>query len=366
MCFQVPKMNNSMNDMHNERRDTADYPHYIDTRRDSCSGGSFATTASTAASTKTNHTLITTDVEGTRFLPPNFEPTIYEVILGRGKQVSAHPGNQRFKELVLSHIEDYQAAKTKTMKSTVLSRIVSSIRATSAITGAGFIKKDSHAGRWCIAEDAAARIATAQVFRDHLHENYKSSKQFKQHRRQDRIRLAQKQKAVEQAKEREMVQKGMPKPQLAGMKMQLSQPPSALSGLQHHHREQQADTGVSRESFMDRLNLVLGDAETSSFTSSLKRKTMPEQDLSSLPSMQQLYGQFEFPSLSSTGQQQQQLEEDELEELDGMDAIATFEDHFADRVDFRSNPFEPRPISEIALVYPTEDGVQLRDPPIIS
>jgi hypothetical protein len=121
----------------------------------------------------------------TYVLPDSFRPSINEVIIGRGKRIAEHCGNKRLHSIVKGFVEEYSAAPTKRQKSAILTKVVTIIR-NSSIQQAGFVKQDTLKGGWCIVEDAAARITVAQAFRDALHSNYKSSKQFKQARRQDK------------------------------------------------------------------------------------------------------------------------------------------------------------------------------------
>jgi hypothetical protein len=65
-----------------------------------------------------------------------------------------------------------------------LVKVLDRVRANS-VSRIGFVKYDTAAKRWCMVEDAAARITIAQHFRDALHDDYRSSKQYKQKRRQE-------------------------------------------------------------------------------------------------------------------------------------------------------------------------------------
>ncbi|CAB9514048.1 Nitrilase family, member 2 [Seminavis robusta] len=265
------------------------------------------------------------------FLPESFEPTENEVILGRGKQVATHPGNKRFKEVVLSHIKEYSAAQTKALKSNILSHIVSKIRGKSSFQ-AGFVKQDNSTGRWMVAEDSAARIATAQIFRDALSDSYKSSKQFKQQRRQDRKGLAKKQKLVRENREQESLLQ-----QHQDMFQTLSLPPitgsSQLAQLQqppHQSPASQLQYPGVQDRLVGRLNNVLAqlrggpmipDAQVPSF-------------LPSSPPMKP-------------------------EEDTGM--VSILADHFGAQTDPCSNPFEPTPIFEDGLIFSTLNGFKVRE-----
>jgi hypothetical protein len=86
--------------------------------------------------------LTTLDVE-TR-LDAIYQPGLYDVVCGRGKGSYNRPGNVHFRALVASYIVQYQAARTKLDKSTVLGCIVERVHSlTDPTTGqrARFVKK---------------------------------------------------------------------------------------------------------------------------------------------------------------------------------------------------------------------------------
>lgn len=116
-----------------------------------------------------------------RMLPKSFSPSVNEVMIGRGRKVANHIGNDRFQELIHAQLYDYSRAKTKASKSSIILRVLKAVREGSPV--GGFVKQDSKTKRWFTLEDAAARISTAQAFRDALSGNYRSSKQYKQQKR---------------------------------------------------------------------------------------------------------------------------------------------------------------------------------------
>jgi hypothetical protein len=115
-------------------------------------------------------------------LPSNFEPGPDDVICGRGKKCYNHIGNERFRQRVMTHLEEYSLAKSKLDKSGVLSKVVDEVRQQSP--NGGFVKQDEH-GAWHEVGDFLAREKTSQSFRDALHERYKSSNLSKKKRRQE-------------------------------------------------------------------------------------------------------------------------------------------------------------------------------------
>ena len=272
---------------------------------------------------------IQNDMANNRFLPELFEPTENEVILGRGKQIASHPGNILFKEIVLSHLQEYSAAQTKALKSSILSHIVNKIR-NNSIHKAGFVKQDSETGRWNIAEDSAARIATAQIFRDALHDNYKSSKHFKQQRRNDRKSVAKKQKAVREANNAlSLAQQGY---------NPLAFPPA--SAAFQLHQQVRNGSGVQDQLMGSLHNVLAGFPRTSS------------SDSESLSSM--FEASAALPNIAVPSAAVAVASKDAKE-----DVVSILCNHFGTKDD--SNPFEPTPISENAIIISDNQGFRLRE-----
>lgn len=115
-------------------------------------------------------------------LPENFEPGPDDVICGRGKKCYNHIGNERFRQRVLTFLDEYSKAKSKLDKSGVLSKVVQEVRQNSP--SGGFVKQDAN-GAWFEVGDFLAREKTSQAFRDALHDRYKSSNLSKKKRRQE-------------------------------------------------------------------------------------------------------------------------------------------------------------------------------------
>jgi hypothetical protein len=115
-------------------------------------------------------------------LPANFEPGPDDVICGRGKKCYNHIGNERFRQRVLTFLDEYSMAKSKLDKSGVLSKVVDEVRQQSP--NGGFVKQDE-LGNWHEVGDFLAREKTSQSFRDALHDRYKSSNLSKKKRRQE-------------------------------------------------------------------------------------------------------------------------------------------------------------------------------------
>jgi hypothetical protein len=110
-------------------------------------------------------------------LPVDFQPAPYSVIIGRGNKNATAVGNRRLHVLVTSFLPAYSASKAgnKIEKSLIVSRVVDIIRECCPI--GAFIKLEK--GRWWNADDRASREKVGYVFRDLLHDKYRSSSRSK-------------------------------------------------------------------------------------------------------------------------------------------------------------------------------------------
>ena len=118
------------------------------------------------------------------FLPPSFTPHDTDVLIGRGRRVVNHPGNKKFRALVNGNLAAYSLAETKSKKSNIIVAIFQVLTTASSET-TGFVKLNKASKRWYVIDYASARISIAQAFRDALSFEYKSSKQYKQKKRQE-------------------------------------------------------------------------------------------------------------------------------------------------------------------------------------
>ena len=104
-----------------------------------------------------NHA-IPTECDEMKALPESFSPGPKDVICARGHKAFNHKGNQHFRSLIESHIQEYEKAVTKLDKSAIVSKIVETIR--SASPEGGFVKMEG--GRWYEVGDHNAREKTGQ------------------------------------------------------------------------------------------------------------------------------------------------------------------------------------------------------------
>jgi hypothetical protein len=102
----------------------------------------------------------------------DFQPSDLSVICGRGRYRN-HLGNQRFRILVSTFVEEYSQADSKTIKSALVFKIVTMIRQ----AGGHFCKLEK--GVWFEVGDRIAREKVSAFFRDMLHTQYRSSSKAK-------------------------------------------------------------------------------------------------------------------------------------------------------------------------------------------
>ncbi|CAB9528503.1 Nitrilase family, member 2 [Seminavis robusta] len=120
-----------------------------------------------------------TDFRRSSYMPDDWVPSRHDVIIGRGKKVHAHAGNQKLRTIVETEVQAYSNAKNRAAKTKIIVRVFKAIRADSQI---GFVKKDPATKKFFAVEDTTAKITIAQYFRDVLADKggYKSSKAYKQ------------------------------------------------------------------------------------------------------------------------------------------------------------------------------------------
>lgn len=119
-----------------------------------------------------------------KLLPIDFVPGVDDVIIGRGKTCTQHPGNSKLTSLIQSKLIQYSTSKSRSAKSTLIQEVMQAIYDGN---GVGYVKKDDRTGRWYDAGPFLAREKTSQSFRDALAHRYRSSKLSKKTRRHNCI-----------------------------------------------------------------------------------------------------------------------------------------------------------------------------------
>jgi hypothetical protein len=99
-----------------------------------------------------------------RLLPLEFEPSEFDVVLGRGKGSYNAPGCKKLRAIIRESVPEYLAARSKFDKTTVLSRIVDTVQSQNNYT-AKFVKKDVN-GMWCEISNDQAREKVGHTMRE--------------------------------------------------------------------------------------------------------------------------------------------------------------------------------------------------------
>ena len=94
-------------------------------------------------------------------LSSDFCPGPNDVICGRGKDVSQHSGNLRYRELINMSLRSYNATKSKLEKTVLVSAIIKLVE-DSCCDGGGFVKRVN--GIWYKVSEKYAREKTGQRY----------------------------------------------------------------------------------------------------------------------------------------------------------------------------------------------------------
>jgi hypothetical protein len=87
--------------------------------------------------------------EETKYFGNDYSPQEDDVIIGRGKKIFQHKGNETLRNIVAARLDEYSLATTKSDKSNIILSIVNEMRY--------FVKFDSDTGLWFNAGDFLAR-----------------------------------------------------------------------------------------------------------------------------------------------------------------------------------------------------------------
>jgi len=127
--------------------------------------------------------------------PGGFQPRNVDVIIGKGMGSYHHIGNEMFRNIIASRIEDYAITKCKKEKSEIVQSIMSQVRN----NGGEFIKKNTETGQWFNSETNLVRNKISQSFRKTLlgGDKIKNKKNRKENKQ---IRINKKRKQQKQQK----------------------------------------------------------------------------------------------------------------------------------------------------------------------
>lgn len=108
-------------------------------------------------------------------LPKDFMPTPYTVVLGKGNVPKSLVGNRRLRVLASAVLHKYEGSKSRKEKTSVITELLETFR--SACPTTPFVKYQN--GEWWEVDDNVAREKIGYVFRDLLHDRYRSSSKSK-------------------------------------------------------------------------------------------------------------------------------------------------------------------------------------------
>lgn len=103
-------------------------------------------------------------------LSDDYKPSEYDVVCGKGKIICNLPGNHRFRSIVKSFCEQYQAAKTKLDKSVIIDAIIEQTREQDNCR-ARFLKFDKKSKRWIAMSSEQTREKVGYSMREAFSSN---------------------------------------------------------------------------------------------------------------------------------------------------------------------------------------------------
>ena len=129
--------------------------------------------------TQSNKSSVKSDSLPSNFpLPPDFVPTQFTVVIGKGKFMNEFLGNQHLMKLAAKVLPEYSKASNKKEKSIITSSLVQAVRDSCPVVGAAFVRYQDR--RFYEVCNGVAREKVGHILRDMLHhQNSKSSSKSK-------------------------------------------------------------------------------------------------------------------------------------------------------------------------------------------
>merc|ERR1712176_467754 len=148
--------------------------------------------------------------ETKRKLSKDFVPEVDTVVLGKGNIPKTNIGNLKLKGIVMDNLVEYANGERR-KKIAVISRIINHVTANNYKT-TGFVKFEDDC--WWEMTERDARVKITALFRDCLHDQYRSSSSSKVKRRQElrKSRSLNAAKEKEKEKEKDEKKENNPKP----------------------------------------------------------------------------------------------------------------------------------------------------------
>jgi len=214
-------------------------------------------------------------------LPPGFVPSLYSVIIGRAKECKQSSGNRRLRIMATAYLSQYASAINRSVKSHVVSHIVSMVRQSCGSQGGAFIKKmgTAHDGSttWVEVSDSAAREKIGYVFRDLLSDHYRSSSKSKS---MNRLRKQRSQEQEEQVPQKEQsstaalqLKKAMESLSSTNSKYRFVTIPSTLIALAKHQSQLLGKSCTAKPDVQKSESFFQVDPTPVFFTPAVRRKS---------------------------------------------------------------------------------------------
>jgi len=93
------------------------------------------------------------------------KPRPNDILLGRGRWYARHAGNQRLQTTINRHLEKYQAAPFRKLKTDITHKILAEIKQCSKEPVARFLRHDDERNGWIPVHDDVARLKISQAIR---------------------------------------------------------------------------------------------------------------------------------------------------------------------------------------------------------
>lgn len=91
------------------------------------------------------------------YMPEGYEPSVLDVLCGRGVECFNHSGNVAFRKVIEENLDRYTMSRTKLEKSILVVQIVDIVRNIGGEDSAWFLRKDHKVGKYYEIGDDAAR-----------------------------------------------------------------------------------------------------------------------------------------------------------------------------------------------------------------
>jgi hypothetical protein len=92
-------------------------------------------------------------------------PGSFDVLLGRGKKYTGHPGNEQLQTLLNMHSVRYNSTTSRKEKTAITQEIVHTVQTTGEPRPGRFLRYDKDVNGWVDVDDVAARIKVSHAIR---------------------------------------------------------------------------------------------------------------------------------------------------------------------------------------------------------